>query len=136
MLSEDLNYFRIKRSTHHATKQREGLFTFHSLAVRAIATSGIVKINYRDNARDEWDRFALQTLGITAAIPFFVVIADDVFDRVRKVDALENVAAHRWVNLHLREFCFGEFARLVQYVLRNGELTDIVKQSACVQCLY
>src|SRR6185437_16769059 len=108
--------------TDHAAQQCERLFALHPFAIRTIATCRIVEIDDRDDARHEWNRLSLQAFGITAAVPFFVVITDDVFDRVRKVDALEDVAANYGMDLHLREFSFSEFARFVEDVLRHREL--------------
>ncbi len=64
-----------------------------------------------------------------------MVIANDVFNRVREVHAFQNIATDCRVNLHFREFCFGEFSRLVQNVLRHCEFADIVQQCARVKCL-
>ena len=72
------------------------------------------KIDHRDDARDEWNPFAFEAFGIATAVPLLVVITHDVFNRVREVDAFENVATHGRVNLHLRKLGFGEFPGLLR----------------------
>ena len=42
-----------------------------------------------------------------------MVIADDVFHRIGKIDALQNIATHRRMNFHFREFSFSELAGFV-----------------------
>src|ERR1051325_89559 len=46
VLDESLDNLRIESSANHAAQQCQRLFAFHSLAVRAIATRGIVEIDY------------------------------------------------------------------------------------------
>src|SRR6266705_403470 len=59
-----------------------------------------------------------------------MVIANDIFYRIREVDSLQNIAADRGMNLHLCELRFSQFSGLVEDVLRNGELPDVVQQGA------
>ena len=56
-----------------------------------------------------------------------MVIADDIFDGIREVNALEDVSADGGVNLHLREFSFSQLTRLVEDVFRYGELADVMQ---------
>jgi len=73
---------------------------------------------------------ATQSSWITTAVPLLVVIADNVFDRIRKVNALQNVAADGWMDLHFGEFGFRKLARLVEDVFRDRQLADVMQQCA------
>src|SRR6476660_5843783 len=59
-----------------------------------------------------------------------MVVANNIFNRVREVDSSEDVAADGGMNLHLRKFGFGKFARFVQDVFGHRQLANIVKQSS------
>src|SRR5882762_6120461 len=81
-------------------------------------------------ARYQRDLFGLEAFRVTAAIPFFMVMANNVFDGVREVDPFEDVPADRGVNLHLCEFRLCQLAGFVEDVLRNSQLADVMQQGA------
>ena len=56
------------------------------------------------------------------------MVADDRHDRIREVDFGKNFCAHARMRLHAFELGRRELARLVENVLRHGELADIVQQ--------
>ena len=62
-----------------------------------------------------------------------MVRADDGSDRIRELNALQNLRAHHGMNLHLLEFFRGELAGLGDDVFRHGELADIVQQGGGAQ---
>jgi hypothetical protein len=64
-----------------------------------------------------------------------VVVSDDLLDRVREADAADDVAPDRRMNLHPLELGRGQSPRLVQQVLRDGQLADVVEQSPVAQSL-
>src|SRR5213593_93116 len=86
----------------------------------------IVKINDGNNTGDEWNPVGFETLRVAAAIPFLMVKAHDIFYRIGKADALQNIAAHRGVNLHFCELGFRQFSRFVKNVFWYCELSDVV----------
>ncbi len=116
-------------------QQRQRLFALHAFAIRPIATRCVIKVDDRNDSRDQRNRFAFETFRITAAVPLFMVITNDVFDRIGKVHSSQNVATDCRVNLHLGKFSFGEFAGLVENVFGHRELADVVKQRAGAECL-
>ena len=130
MLGEQRDDLRIERSTRHFLQQPQRVFPLHSLPIGTIAPRGIVKINHRNYAGDEWDPLCAQAFGISAAIPLFVVKSYDVFDRIRKIYSLQDVTTNGRMDLHLREFCFSKLAGFVQDVFRHCEFADVVQQRA------
>ena len=56
-----------------------------------------------------------------------MVVADNIFHRIRKVNSLQNIATHGRMNLHFREFRLSELARFVEDVLGHGQFTDVVQ---------
>src|SRR5437016_4626692 len=59
-----------------------------------------------------------------------MVIPDNVFHRIRKINSFQNVATYRRMNLHFRKFSFSELAGFVEDVLGHGQLADVVQQRA------
>src|SRR5205085_9263738 len=114
----------------HLLQQRERVFSLHAFSVRTITASGIIKIDYRDDPGDEGYLAVTQTFRIATSVPFFVVIADDVFDGIGKVNAFQNVPADSRVNFHFGKFRFRKLAWLVQNVFGYSQLSYIVKQRA------
>ena len=90
----------------HASQQGQRFFALHSFAVGPVAASRIVKVDHRDDSRDQRNGFALEAFRITTAVPFFMVVANDVFYRIREVNSPENVATYRRVDFHLGKLGF------------------------------
>src|ERR1041385_961923 len=130
LAADEVGDFGIESRTGHLLQQRQRIFALHSFSIRAIASRRVIKIDYGNNSRHQWNLTLAQAAGIPTAVPLFVVIANDVFDRVREVDSLQDVTTHGWMDLHLVEFCFGEFAWLVEDILGNRAFADVMQQCA------
>src|SRR6185369_12290735 len=63
------------------------------------------------------------------------MMSNDRHDRVREIDSFENLRTDDGVDLHLLELGGGEFAGLVENVIRHGDLADIVQQCPGVERL-
>src|SRR5215471_7632963 len=57
------------------------------------------------------------------------MVPDDWHDRIGKRNRRQDVGTHARMQLHLFEFGGGEFAGLVENVLRNGEFSHVMQQS-------
>src|SRR5262245_32326733 len=106
MSLKHLNDPRIKRVPAHACQQGKRLLTRHALAIRPVAARGVIEVDDRDDSSNERYPFSFQTLWVTTAVPFLMVIANNVFDWVREVDAFEDIATDSRVNLHFGELRF------------------------------
>src|ERR1700682_4708831 len=100
MFNEDVYTARVKSVTGHVLQQSYRVFAFHPLPIRAVATGGIVEIHHRDNSRYQGNSLGSQPFGVTRAVPFFMVIANDVFYWIREVNSLKDIAADCGMNLH------------------------------------
>ena len=100
VFDEKLHHARIEVGTSAAQKQGNRFIARHATPEGSIFTNGVKAINYRDNARSEWDLFTAQSIGITGTIPVFMVVTDDGDYRIRKVYAAEQLRPDRRMNLH------------------------------------
>src|SRR5688572_11547402 len=57
-----------------------------------------------------------------------MMVTNDWHDWIRKLDCGEDVCSYGRMHFHLVKFGIAEFARLVEYVLRYGQLTHIMEQ--------
>src|SRR2546428_3364213 len=107
MFDEDLNDARIKSSAGHIPQQSDGVFASHTLAVGPVATRGIIEVDHGNDTRYKRNVLALESFGIAGSIPLFVVIANDVFYGIGKVNSFQNVATDGGMDFHLCKFGFG-----------------------------
>ena len=90
----------VKSTTRHASEQGQRIFALHSFPIRPVTAGRIVKVHDRDDSRHEGNGFTLQTLRITTAIPFFMVVTDDVLDGVREVNSPQDVSTDSGMDFH------------------------------------
>ena len=83
----------------------------------------------------EWNTLALESFRVTAPVPFFMVIAHDVFDRIGKVHSPKNIATDGRMDFHFGEFRLRKFTWLIENVFWDRELSDIMQQRASEQRL-
>ena len=74
-------------------------------------------------------------VGIPAAIPFFVVRANDRNHRVRKIHALQNFCAHHWMDLHLFELGARQLSGFGDNRFRHRQLSDVMQNRRRRQAL-
>jgi hypothetical protein len=55
------------------------------------------------------------------------MVANDRNDRIRKIDRRKDVCTNTRMQLHLFELLGGELSRLVQNVLRYGQLSHVMQ---------
>ncbi len=105
-------------------------------AVLAIGSHGVEIIDRAQNARPDRDFVALKPVGVTAAVVFLVVCADNRHNRIGKTDALQNLRSHHRVNLHLLELFRSKPARLRNDVFGDREFANVVQQGGRLQSLH
>ena len=103
------------------------MFGSASLLVAAVAGDGVVGIGDGDDARAEGNTFVGKRLGITGAIEKFVVVQDHKANARERCERLEKFSPEIYVRLHGFPFFGIQRAALIQYVLRDADLSDIVK---------
>src|SRR5262245_28629355 len=63
------------------------------------------------------------------------MVSNNRYHWVRKVNRRKNIGSHACVELHFLEFSWRQFARLIQYVLRDGEFSHVVEKSGSFNSL-
>ena len=101
---------------------------FHGFAVRTRRSHGVESIDGADDARGQRNVFAVQTVGITAAIEAFVVMQNRFADVLERGHAIDEIAANGGVFLNDGKLFEHEFAGFEQNSIGNADLSDIVKQ--------
>src|SRR6266446_5540302 len=73
---------------------------------------------------------------VSGAVPILMMMANDRNYWIRKIDRRKNVGSDAGMQLHLFKFGGSEFARFVQDILRDRQLSHIVKQGGRFNCPY
>ena len=102
-------------------------FNGNALAVLPVRSQRVQAIHRGQNARADRYRFALQSIRISAAIPFLVMSTHDRHHRIRKIHLLQNLRPNDRMDFHLLEFFRRELARLRDNVLRHRQLANVVQ---------
>src|SRR5207253_8094162 len=61
--------------------------------VDAVRHHRLEGVRHRDDARTQWDLFALEAFGITGSVPLFMVMTDQGSDMVEALDRADDVGA-------------------------------------------
>ena len=132
---QHLNHARIETLASFIHYVGHGLVQWQRPAVLSIGSQRIQAINRRQNSCSDGYVFALQSVRVTAAIPFLVMRPDDRHDRIRKFHLFENLRPNNRMNLHLLEFFRSKFAGLGNDVFGNGEFADVMQNRRSLQSL-
>ena len=125
---QDVDDHRIEGFARFSAQFLHDLTQRQSAPVLAIGGERVEIVDGRENARADGNFGSLQPHGITGPIPFFVVGANDRDDGIWEAHALQNLSAHKRMNLHLFEFFRRKAAGLRDNVFRNGKFSDVVQQ--------
>src|SRR4051794_4143608 len=102
-------------------------------AVGAIGGHRVVGVADQDHARAERDRVAGEPVGVAAAVPVLVAVADEREHLGEEVDLGEDLGAHLDVALDLALLRLRERTRLVEDALRHRHLADVVERRRIAQ---
>ena len=91
----------------------------------------VIIIGYGDYACADGDVLSLKAFGITGAIPFFMVRADDIADGIKAGNILQHAGACDAVTFINRLFARRKKRQLSQNNIGYGKLTDIMQQRCC-----
>src|SRR5581483_5447885 len=92
-----VRYFDIKLPAHTAMNLAQHAVERHRTAVRPPLAHGDIGVRHTDDARAVWDVLTGQVVGIAAAVPPLVVVADVWDDPVQLVQWAEDTRAERWM---------------------------------------
>jgi len=106
------------------------------LAVGPDAGHGIEGIDHGEVACRGRDGVAREAVGVSRAVPAFVVVADEVEDEgIGFIEAAEALPAERGVLLDDLEFIGGEFAGLKQDGVGDLDFADVVERGSVGEAL-
>src|SRR5260370_6302773 len=100
-----------------------------SFAVGPIGRQGVVDIGDLNDVRIERDALSPKSIGVSASIYPFVVVADDGEDLAKRFEGLADVLSHDRMLLHDGGFLGSQAARLQENVVRHGYFADVVDQT-------
>ena len=94
--------------------------------VDAVAGHRVEGVGDGDDPTAQRDRAAGEAVGIAAAVPALVVVADDLGDVGHRLVDLEDRRSDLAVAPHLRHLLVGETARFEQDGVGDADLADVV----------
>ncbi len=103
--------------------------------MRPVAGHGDEGVGNGQDAGADGDLCTVDAVGIAAAVVLLVMVSDDGHDRIREVDAFQNLGADQRVGFELFELFAGEFAGLGDDVFGDGQFADVVEQGGGLQRL-
>jgi hypothetical protein len=135
ILDEEADDPGIELTPGHPADELDGLLAGESLAILAILMQRIEAIHHGEYARGDWNVVTFERIGVALPVPSLVMVAHNRNNRIRKSYTLHYLRADDCVNLHLLELGSSKLARFVQYVIRHGQLTNVVKKRSYPQSL-
>ncbi len=128
MLDEQLDNVWIEMIAGAAQQKSDGFVARHAATERTVLSDRIETVDDRNDSRRDRNLFAFQSVGIAKSVPLLVMMTHDRRDRIREINATENLRAHSRVDLHLFKLSGGQPAGLVDDVRGHREFPDVVKQ--------
>ncbi len=135
VVHEDDDHLGIEEGAAPILEQGYRFLTAHRFAVLAVFSDRVEAVGDGQNPSGDWDLVALQAVGITSAVPSFVMVSDHRHNRIREADSLQYLRAYDGVHLHLVEFGGRQSAGFVENIVGHRELAYVVHQSARPQRL-
>ena len=127
------NYLGIETDARFRYHFLHGFVQRERPPILTVRRQRVQTVHSREYPRSDRDVLALQTLRISGAVPFFVMVADNGRHRVGEAHSFQDLGAHHRMNLHLFEFFPRQFAGLRNDVFGNGQLADVVQQRGRAQ---
>src|SRR6185312_3859348 len=127
-LFENFDHLRIELRTSPALHELHCFVERHCLTIWPVRSQGVEAIDDGKNSRTQRNVFAGQTIGISAAIPGFMVGSNDRHNRIGKPYPLQDVGPDNRMNFHLVEFFGGQLTRFVDDMFGDREFSDVVQQ--------
>src|ERR1700724_470614 len=98
--------------------------------VDPVGDHGFKGIGDSDDARAERDLLALEALGISGAVEFLMVMADQRRDMMQALDRTDDIGADLWMATHPRHLVFRQRHRLPENPIRDPDLADVMEDGA------
>ncbi len=136
VLAEHLDHPRIERGSRLLLHHFHGLIERQRAPVLTVRSERIQAVDRGQNPGANGDLLALNAVRITAAIPFFVMRANDGNHRIGELHTFQNFGADDGMDLHLVELFRSQAAGLGNDVLRHREFADIVQDGSGLQSLF
>jgi hypothetical protein len=96
-------------------------------AVWAVGRQRVERVGDREHARGERDLLAREAVGVAAAVPALVVVADDQRRLVEEVDVAQDRGADLGVAGDAAELVARQRRRLEQDRVGHADLADVVQ---------
>src|SRR5689334_16019273 len=90
---ERSHYTRIIMGAASTNEQIDCLFTGQAFTILPVFSNGIKTIHHREYSCGKWNLLAFESVWITVSIPAFMMMPNDGNNRIRKLDAPENLGA-------------------------------------------
>ena len=119
---------RVELRAGVARKLQAGVLDVHRLAVRAVAGHRVEGVADQHDAAGQRDLAGLQAVGVAAAVPALVLVADRAGDLFKAGHGHDDALADHRVLLHHFPLLVVELARLVQDLVGDSDLADVVQQ--------
>src|ERR1700674_1943398 len=123
----DLHNTRIETAPFLCTERTHGLLRRQCPPIRPLGSQGFEAIHGRKDSRADGYGFAFQAVGISGAVPFFVMGAHDRNNGIRKFNAIQDLRSDDRMDFHFLELFRSEASRLGENVLGDRELTNVVQ---------
>src|SRR6266852_5288206 len=111
----------------------KGLFRGKRLAVGPVRSKRVINVRDLKDARGERNLCALQPVRVPGAVLLLMVVTNDRQHITEGSEWGANFLANHGVTLHDLSFFRSQWSGFEQYVLRHGQLADIVYQAASAQ---
>src|SRR5712692_7491152 len=123
----DLHNTRVEAGPLLLTESLHCLFRSQRPPIGPFRSQSVEVVHGRKDSRPDGYGFALQAVGISAAVPLFVVGAHDGNNRVRELNASQNLRTDNRMDFHFLELFRSKTSWLGENVLGDRELANIVQ---------
>ena len=127
---ERVDHLRVEQRATPGDQGFDGAFDRQCRAVGPVGGERVEVVDHGQNAGRQRNFLALQAAGIAAAVPAFVMAANQFGNGEREVHGRENLSADLDMACNLAELLWGEAAGLAEKLLGDGDLPDVVEQGA------
>src|SRR5258708_4081347 len=125
-----LDNARVKAGPFWLAEGLYGLVCGYRTPIGPFRSQGVEVIHGRKDSRPDGYGLALQAVGISAAVPLFVVGAHDGNNRVWEFNASQNVRTNNRMDFHFLEFFGSKTAWLGENVFGDRELANVVQHGS------
>src|SRR5580698_4531359 len=111
----------------------QGFIHGKSTLVGAFGSQRVIHVDNREDSGSDWDGVSTQSVGISRAVKFFVVVADDGEHGAERFQWGADALAHYGVFFHQCPLFCGEFGGLQKYGVGHGNSADVVDDTGAAQ---